>query len=157
MLLAQEEKLWQQRSHAHWLSSGDKNTNFFHNKASQHFRRNKIEGLRDNDRNLCVDNEGISILLVSYYQQLFITSNPNGIEDVLEVIPHIVTKEMNSILKSEFSKADVDHTLKQMAHLKAPGPDGMPPIFYQHYWYLLVMMQLKLCFIVFKMENFPLI
>ena len=36
-LLGQEEKLWQQRSYVHWLSSGDKNTSFFHNKASQRF------------------------------------------------------------------------------------------------------------------------
>jgi hypothetical protein len=26
--------------------------------------------------------------------------------------------------------------MKQMAPLKAPGPDGMPPIFYQSYWHV---------------------
>ena len=33
-----------------------------------------------------------------------------------------------------FSKEEVESALKQMAHLKAPGPDRMPPIFFQHYW-----------------------
>ena len=50
-------------------------------------------------------------MLVTYYQQLFLSSNPNGIEAVLDVIPHVVTKEMNSLLNSEFSKADVDQEL----------------------------------------------
>lgn len=130
VLLAQEEKLWQQRSHAYWMSSGDKNTSFIHSKASQCNRRNKIEGLRDSHGNICVDNEGILALLVSYYQQLFTTSNPSGIEAILEVIPHIVTEKMNAVLTSEFTMADVDHALKQMAPFKAPSPDDMPPIFY---------------------------
>ena len=34
----------------------------------------------------------------------------------------------------DFIKAEVQVALKQMAPLKAPGLDGMPPIFFQHYW-----------------------
>ena len=41
---------------------------------------------------------------------------------------------MNLGLLAEFTKSEVDAALKQMAPLKAPGPDGLPPIFYQHYW-----------------------
>lgn len=46
-LLRVEEKMWQQRSHVHWMVSGDKNTSYFHNRASQRFRRNNISELRD--------------------------------------------------------------------------------------------------------------
>ena len=36
----------------------------------------------------------------------------------------------------EFSAKEVEVALKQMAPLKSPGPNGMPPIFYQNYWSL---------------------
>ena len=29
---------------------------------------------------------------------------------------------------------EVEKALKQMHLLKAPSPDGMPPLFFQHYW-----------------------
>ena len=34
----------------------------------------------------------------------------------------------------EFSELEVKEALNQMAPLKASGPDGMPPLFYQHFW-----------------------
>ena len=41
------------------------------------------------------------------------------------------------MLSSEFTHLEVEQDINQMAPLKAPGPDGMPPFFYQHYWNLI--------------------
>lgn len=41
---------------------------------------------------------------------------------------------MNSFLGPIFTREEVDVALSQMAPLKASGPDGMPPIFFHHYW-----------------------
>lgn len=41
---------------------------------------------------------------------------------------------MNSCLIRKFIKDEVEIALMQMTPLKAPSPDGMPPIFFQHYW-----------------------
>ena len=43
---------------------------------------------------------------------------------------------MNATLCSEFEAWEVETALKQMAPLKVPGPDGMPPLFYQNFWSL---------------------
>ena len=44
---------------------------------------------------------------------------------------------MNIQLSHEFITLEVQIALKQMAPLKAPSPDSMPPIFYQNYWDLI--------------------
>lgn len=41
---------------------------------------------------------------------------------------------MEQTLIGEFLEHEVTTALKQMAPLKAPGPDGMPLLFYQHFW-----------------------
>ena len=45
----------------------------------------------------------------------------------------MVIDDTNSILIGNFSKQEVDFALKQMAPLKALGPDGMLSICFQHY------------------------
>lgn len=41
---------------------------------------------------------------------------------------------MNALLTRELQAPEIEKALKQMHPMTAPGLDGMPPLFYQHYW-----------------------
>ena len=52
----------------------------------------------------------------------------------LDQLDRLVNDNMNAQLSQEFMEWKVQAALKQMAPLKSPSPDGMPPLFYQNYW-----------------------
>lgn len=45
-----------------------------------------------------------------------------------------LTKDMNHMLSTKFLECEVSLALKQTTPLKASGLDGMPPLFFQHFW-----------------------
>ena len=57
-------------------------------------------------------------------------------EDVVVGVPYFVAEDMNEVLNGEYTKEEVVTALNQMDPLKAPGPDGLLPLFFQHYWSL---------------------
>ena len=67
-------------------------------------------------------------------QNLFTTSQPNISHEFLEAIKLRVTPQMNSMLIRDFSVVEVKKAIDQMYPLKSPGPNSMPPLFYQHFW-----------------------
>ena len=73
-------------------------------------------------------------MIVDFYTKLFSSSNPSGLESVIQHTKRVVSGDMNATLIEDFTSLEVESALRQMAPLKAPGPDGMPPIFFQHYW-----------------------
>ena len=131
-----ESKLWRQRAKIQWLKDGDHNTTFFHSKASQQRRKNYIKGLYNHEGQWNTNPSRIADTIMQFYQDLFTTSGPNSFEEILEQIPQVVSTDMNQELTREFMAEEVEIALKQMAPLKSPGPDGMPPLFYQNYWSL---------------------
>ena len=71
----------------------------------------------------------MSAIFVDFYSRRFTSSNGHDIDRVLEGVNKVVSDDMNVELLKPYSKEEVDVAIKQMAPLKAPGPDKMPPIF----------------------------
>ena len=76
----------------------------------------------------------IADVLIQYYSELFTTSSLIPYQGVLHQIPQVIIDDMNQELTSRFKEWEVNQTLKQMAPMKALGPDGMPPLFFHHFW-----------------------
>ena len=66
----------------------------------------------------------VNATIVDFYQNLFTSANPNNFEEVVDLIPQVVTNEMNQKLVADFTFEEVEVALKQMASLKAPDLDG---------------------------------
>ncbi|XP_057453964.1 uncharacterized protein LOC130745626 [Lotus japonicus] len=133
-LLAQEELWWSQRSRATWLQKGDKNTSFFHQKASQRRKRNMIELIKDDRGREFEDDRDISNVLMDYFMQLFATSHPSGIEEATNLVSGRITQAHLAVLSDPFTKEEVEAALFQMHPTKAPGIDDFPALFYKKIW-----------------------
>jgi len=95
-ILHHEEIFWRQQSRSIWLPVGDKNTMFFHKRASQLRRRkNHITGVFDNEGVWGTTEESIANTAKSYFQQLFTSANPANADVVLDSVDNLVTPTMN--------------------------------------------------------------
>lgn len=84
--LEKEDTMWRQRSRINWFQSGDKNTIFFHAKASAKQKRNFMEGLLDANEVWQEDENKIKEIVVDYYTNLFTSSNPSNFEKLFQAV-----------------------------------------------------------------------
>ena len=106
---------------------------FFHGSTTERKRKNLIKGMRDDNEVWQANEEVFSSLLNEYYAGLFSSSNPHDFERILDGVEEVVTEDIRRDLAQPYTTKEVDVAIKEMAPLKAPGPDGMPPLFYQTY------------------------
>lgn len=129
-----EEVMWQQRSRIRWLAAGDKNARFFHLRASQRRKNNKINKLRRVDGQLTEDSQEMGSLIYSFYMNLYTSEGTENMESVLNTVPAKVTPDMNDQLIAPFREQEVKEAIFQMFPTKALGLDGLPAYFFQRHW-----------------------
>ncbi|XP_075663401.1 uncharacterized protein LOC142632980 [Castanea sativa] len=118
------KKLGILRSKVHWYREGDRNTKFFHAHASERRKKNTILGLWNDDGVWCESKESIVAAAISYFEGIYSTSSPCGINEVADALPRCVTKDMNVELTKDFTREEVIAALRQLHPTKAPGPDA---------------------------------
>lgn len=132
-LLKEEESYWKMRAREDLLKIGDKNTKWFHAKASNKKRKNEIKGIVDENGQWVISEEEIGTATTSFFKKLLISSNPSS-DSILEVTNCIKKKisiEKSRMLDSPFTKDEIDEALKGMNPTRAPGPDGAHTMFFQ--------------------------
>jgi hypothetical protein len=102
-----EETWWAQRAKAHWLQHGDKNSKFFHYKASQGKRKNKNNFIINQQGNRATDNKEIQSAFMDYFTNIFSSSNPTNISESMTGVANRVTPQMHDLLNKDFSAAEV--------------------------------------------------
>ena len=71
-------------------------------------------------------------LLTEFYSNLFTSSNPHDLDRILDGVQIMVTEEMRAQLDKPYTRKEVGVAIREMAPLKAPGLDGMPPLFFSN-------------------------
>ena len=132
--LKAEEMIWRQKSRVLWLRKADRNSKYFHALVKQRRARNRITQLLDENGNVVEDEERLVAISTSYFRQIFESSNPEDIADVLSEISPTITGAINEGLATPVTEWEVKLALFAMHPEKAPGPDGITALFYQNFW-----------------------
>lgn len=128
-----DEKYWVLRARIQWLREGDRNTRYFHVRASGCRKKNNIENLKDVHGTWHDDKNEICNIAWNYSNDLFkSTINSVDVPD-LHFIPTCITDSMNSRLNREFTNEEILMAFNQMDPRKAPRIDGLLGSFFKHW------------------------
>jgi len=107
---------------------------FFHASCSERRRCNRIGILQKEDGGWVEDEVEKEEFITNYFLQLFRSSAQGDEQQILQAVQPCVTEEMNGKLIDDFSAEEIKVALDGIGDLKAPGPDGMPAVFYKKFW-----------------------
>jgi hypothetical protein len=133
-LLSKEEIWWSQRAKVHWLKFGDLNNKYFHHKARQRRRKNSIYSIADNNGNIWRDDQHIHHIFTNHFQGIFTSTKPIINPEDLKVVKNKIDPNMFSYLAADYTSEEVRTAVHQLRGTSAPGPDGIPALFFHKYW-----------------------
>ncbi|KAL0409589.1 UNVERIFIED_CONTAM: hypothetical protein Sradi_1893300 [Sesamum radiatum] len=137
-IAAHTKMVWRQCSKDLWLQEGDRNTWFFHRRASQRYRTNLITKIRNSEGAWVVLEEGIKDCILSHFGEVYHSNRPQA-ADISRGMAHlqpVVDASMGEELLQPYTAPEVTKALFQMAPLKSLGIDDMSPIFFQKFWHI---------------------
>ena len=108
-----------------WLKHGDRNTKFFHSKASQRRRMNYIKGIKNANGVWVEEVEEVVEVASDYFMNIFTVGICDRMEECLNTFNHKITDDMLEVPSRPYSSEELKVALFQMGPTNVPGLDGM--------------------------------
>lgn len=134
--LEQQWLYWKQRAKSKWDAYGDQSTSFFYKSVKTRGSANEIRAIKRGDESWTSESTEIKHEFHNFYTNLFSgTEDPTNVEtdswlQDLTTLSH----SHKQLLSSPFTDLEIKGAAFASKPLKSPGPDGVPPIFFQKYW-----------------------
>lgn len=124
-----EEEFWRQRSRIMWLSSGDKNTGYFHAMAKGRRARNRMTVLEDTTGTAYYEEEQIADQIAKYFANIYSSDNTdNTLTTTTEIVGMAITPTISELTNEKIcsvpDSAEVKNALFLIHPDKAPVPMG---------------------------------
>ncbi|XP_019172068.1 PREDICTED: uncharacterized protein LOC109167502 [Ipomoea nil] len=132
-VLQQQSDYWRQRAKQFWLKDGDTNSSFFHKSVRRRQQANRITKLKDSNGNWVEGGTALDSLITSYFHDLF-CSSLDIMNAAADCIVPLINASHNASLSRTVTFQEVKDALFDMKPDKSPGPDGLNPGFFQHFW-----------------------
>ncbi|CAB4286403.1 unnamed protein product [Prunus armeniaca] len=97
-------------------------------------RQNHLTGLEDATGVWYEKETDIHAITVSYFQDLFTTSQPSRINEAVDCVSKRITESEGSLLLKAVTQEEVFDTVKSLSPSTSPRLDGFTGAFFQHHW-----------------------
>jgi hypothetical protein len=134
--LARNEIMWRQKSRETWLKDGDCNSQFFHISSIIRRKKNSIDAIRGDNGEWIVKLSEIREFVIEKFHNLFIEEDITFPEVLENLITPIILEDQNSLLCQIPTAKEIREVLFSMQSQKALDSDGLPPLFYKRYWFV---------------------
>jgi hypothetical protein len=126
-----------------WFKLGGENTKFFHSKATERYRHNKIAEIKDDDGITLTDHQDkANAFWLSYKGRMGVSFPTASPFDISAILNH---SEDLSSLSDPFSEEEIADIVKYMKPNRAPGPDGFNGLFLKKCWHIVKKDFIQLC------------
>jgi hypothetical protein len=78
--------------------------------------------------------DDIEKTFTGHFTELFTSQDTVNTNEVVDVVKGRIQEDMKDHLLESFTKEEVYSAITDMKGMAAPGPDGLPAIFYHNYW-----------------------
>lgn len=126
----EEELFYSQKARCNWLREGDENSKFFHATVKGRRKKNTIQKIQRDNGTWTENDQEVGEEIAQYYDHLFTSSVEECLDEILEGMPHRITRSMNDKLTRDVDEKEVRQVLFSMNPNEAPGSDGTSPLFF---------------------------